>query len=277
MGINKEVWSTIAEDNLFAKTPLITVADTSFEGELKYGNAVNVYTYPQGAVSIINYDGNTPITTDRVKPSTVKLLVDQAKAFALRVDSIDVIQNSPDTLMKNLDNVLQSMREEIQEFLLTKIKTKVVTNVINLSTLKLDKDNIVSLFEEINIALDEANASKDRFVFVDPRTASILRQAKLVEVFAVTNNGTVGPTNIYKFGDNIQVLESSLIKGDGTTIEFVAGTKDLINFVGQIETLESFKPEGYFGEAVKGLFVFGSEIFNEKKGVKLIFKDHKAL
>lgn len=277
MGINKEVWSTIAEDNLFAKTPLITVADTSFEGELKYGNAVNVYTYPQGAVNIIDYDGNTPITTDRVKPSTVKLLIDTSKAFALRVESIDVIQNSPDTLMKNLDNVLQSMRGEIEASLLVKAKAAITTNLVNMSTVKLDKDNIVSLFEEINIALDEANASKDRFVYVDPRTASILRQAKLVQVVAVSNNGTVGPTNIYKFGDNIQVLESSLIKGNGTTIQFIAGTKDFINFVGQIEQLESFKPEGYFGEAVKGLFVYGSGIFNEKKGVKLTFKDYKAL
>ena len=274
MGINKEVWSTMAEAKLFAATKLLGVSNRKFEGEVKSGKTVNVYTY--GDVSVSDYNEALGVSFQNLKPSTVSMSIDKTKSFAFMVNDLDLIQNSPDSISEFTQNAVKEVAIQIDGDLLDLCKTKIVTNVVNMSTVKLDKDNIVSMFEEINIALDGADAGKDRFVYVDGRTMSILRQSNLLNSLKV-DDGIAGPKNVYKFGDDIEVLESSLVKPIAGVLTIIAGTKDLINAAVQVEDIRSSELENHFATGVKGLFAYGCEIFNEKKGVKLLFKDYAAL
>lgn len=278
MAIDKEIWSTIAEANLFEKTPLIRVANRDFEGDLQRGKTVNVYNYPLTGLGSSDYDGDTPVDFTRLKPSVKQLIVDQAKSFGFRVDNIDLIQNSPDSIQKFLEGELYTHSKEIDGFLLNLCKTKIV-NKIDFSAVKLSKENIVSILEEINIALDEKGASDNRFVYVDSRTLSILRQANLINV-TKAEDGVVGPKEVFYFGDKIEIISSSLIKPESNgTLEIIAGTKDMINFVSQIENIKDTEltAVGLDATGILGVYTYGAEIFNIDKGVKLIVKDYKAI
>lgn len=278
MAIDKEIWSTIAEANLFEKTPLIRVANRDFEGDLQRGKTVNVYNYPLTGLGSSDYDGDTPVDFTRLKPSVKQLTVDQSKSFGFRVDNIDLIQNSPNSIQNFLEGELYTHSKEIDGFLLNLCKTKIV-NKIDFSTVKLSKENIVSILEEINIALDEKGAGDNRFVYVDSRTLSILRQANLINV-TKTEDGVVGPREVLYFGDKIEILSSSLIKPEANkTLELIAGTKDMINFVSQIENIKDTEltAVGLDATGVLGIYTYGAEIFNTDKGVKLIVKDYKAI
>lgn len=279
MGINKEIWSTLAEANLFAKTPLITVSNRQFEGDLRTGKTVNVYTYPLADTpDEVNYDGDTSVDFTKVKPGIVSLTVDQTKSFGMRVDDVDKIQNSPDTLEKFIENELEKKAVAIDSYLLNLCKTNITTNVLDYSTVKLTKDNIVEIIDEVNVALDEQSASKNRFIYLDPKSVSVLRQANLVNILK-NENGIVGPKEIMMFGDNIEIISSSLVKPEAGVLTIVAGTKDLINFVSQINSLEYTRlaAVGLAADGVLGLYSYGAKIFNEKKGVKLLVKDYKSL
>lgn len=278
MAIDKEIWSTIAEANLFEKTPLIRVANRDFEGDLQRGKTVNVYNYPLTGLGSSDYDGDTPVDFTRLKPSVKQLTVDQSKSFGFRVDNIDLIQNSPDSIQNFLEGELYTHSKEIDGFLLNLCKTKIV-NEIDFSEVKLSKENIVSILEEINIALDEKGASDNRFVYVDSRTLSILRQANLINVTKV-EDGVVGPKEVFYFGDKIEILSSSLIKPKANkTLELIAGTKNMINFVSQIENIKDTEltAVGLDATGILGIYTYGAEIFNTDKGVKLIVKDYKAI
>ena len=279
MGINKEMWSTIAEANLFAKTPLVTVANKQFEGDLKQGKTVNVYTYPLADTpDEVDYDGDVAVDFTRVKPGIVSLTIDQVKSFGLRVDDVDKIQNSPDTLEKFVENELEKKAVAIDSYLLNLCKTSIVTNVLDYSTTKLTKDNIVEIIDEVNVSLDEQNASKKRFIYLDPKSVSVLRQANLVNILK-SEDTIVGPKEVMYFGDNIEIISSSLVKAESGVLTIIAGTKDMINFVSQIDSVESTRltSVGLAADGVLGLYSYGAKIFNEKKGVKLLVKDYKAL
>ena len=280
MAIEKEIWSTMAEANLFASTPLVTVSNRSYEGDLKQGKVVNVYTNSlDDTPEEVDYDGDTAVDFTRVKSGVVSLTVDQTKSFGLRVDDIDKIQSNPNTLEEFVKNSLYKKAVAIDTYLLNLCKTSITTNVIDMSTLKLDKDNIIAAFEEFEITLDEAGASKERFVYVDPRTLSILRQANLVNVLKTETSNVVGPMEVIKYGSNIEIISSSLIQPEAGVLTLIGGSKDLINFVSQVENVEYTRltAVGLAADGVLGVYNYGAKIFNEKKGVKLLVKDYKAL
>ena len=106
MGINKELWSTLAEVELFEKTPLVTVANRKFEGELQKGKTVNVYTYSIDEEIDSTYDGDTAVDFKRLKPATKSLSVDQIRSFGFRVENMDLIQNSPDSVGMFLESAI---------------------------------------------------------------------------------------------------------------------------------------------------------------------------
>lgn len=277
MGINKEIWSTYAEERLFEKTPLVSVANRKFEGEAKSGSAVNVYTYPLTGEEVKSYNPDEGVDFTRQKPGIKKLLINELDSFAFRVENIDLVQNSNDSINEFLENHLSSHAKKIDNYLINLCYNK-IENVIDMKDIKLNKDNIVSVLEEINIQLDDQNASDNRFVYLDGRSLSILRQANLVSVFKFEDN-IAGPREVIKFGDRITILSSNGIKAKDGTIKIIGGTYDLINFVSQIEDIKDvdLAASGHFAHGVMGLYSYGAEVFTKEKGVILEVKDYSVI
>jgi len=262
MAFKKTIWSDKFEANLYAKKPLIQIVNQDFEGEVKMGETVKVYTYGQ-AVTVSDYDGVTPVAAQKMAPDSVSLLIDQAKTFRLRTDRVDELQGDPNAIDKFLTSAVDSVGNVIENYIYA-LKAS-LTNDLDKTGTVMTAANAISIIEEAEVALDDENVSEDRFMYVTNSIYSMLRQANYLNVTPAVDDGNGGTKNVYKMG-NFEIVKSTNIKDNGTIVEILFGSKDCINFVGALEEIEYGKVEGLFGKAVFGLFVYGAAVFNGKKG-----------
>jgi len=263
MAFKKTFWSDKLEEKLYANQPLIDVVRADFEGEAKFGNMVKVYTY-ESAVTVQDYDGVTPVPAQKLAPSEVTLLIDQAKTFRIRTDRVDELQGDP----MAIDKFAKTAMFEVGQLIESKIYAHKadLTNNLDLSGQgPMDATNAVSIIEKLEVLLDDENVDTDRFLYVPNAIKSILRQANYLNVTPVTNSETGGTREVARWG-NFEVISSSNLVANGGVYEILFGSKDAIRFVGALEELEYGKVEGLFGKAIFGLYVYGSAVFNSKKG-----------
>jgi len=262
MAFKKTFWSDKLEEKLYANQPLINIVRADFEGEAKLGNTVKVYTY-ESAVTVSDYDGVTPVTAQKLAPSEVNLLIDQAKTFRIRTDRVDELQGDANAI----DKFAKSAMFEVGQLVESKIYAHKadLTNNLDLTGTSMNPSNAVSIVEQLEVLLDNENVDTDRFLYVPNAIKSVLRQANYLNVTPVVDSATGGTREVSMWG-NFEVISSSNIVANGGVYECLFGSKDAIRFVGALEELEYGKVEGLFGNAVFGLYVYGSAVFNSIKG-----------
>lgn len=273
MSFKKTLWSDRIEEKLQELPQLRSVVNEDFEGEARFNETVKVYTYNQTA-PIQDYDRRTPIDVTSLVPEEVSLVIDQSKAFFIRTDRVDELQANTGMMNKFLSNQLVEMADVIDDSIFAN-KAAFTTNIDHSAT-KLDPSNIISIIEDLDVAFNDEKVSKDRFIYVDTKTMSILRLSEQLNVVPTMHEGAIGAKEVYKVG-NFEIIESTKVQGNGTTLELVAGSKgDAINFVGALESIEEQTIPGLTGTAYLAVVVWGSKVFNGAKGGILTVKDYSA-
>lgn len=263
MAFKKTFWSDKLEEKLYANQPLINIVRADFEGEAKLGNTVKVYTY-ESAVTVSDYDGVTPVTAQKLAPSEVSLLIDQAKTFRIRTDRIDEIQGDSNAIEKFAKSAMFGVGQKIEEKIYAH-KADLTNNLDLTGTGAMTPSNAISIVEQLEVLLDDENVDSERFIYVPNAIKSILRQANYLNTTPIVDSSTGGTRDVEKWG-SFEVIASSNLVATGGTYECLFGSKDAIRFVGALEELEYGKVEGLFGKAVFGLYVYGSAVFNSIKG-----------
>jgi hypothetical protein len=60
--------------------------------------------------------------------------------------------------------------------------------------------------------------------------------------------------------DNMAVYKSNNVPNTtGTKYKIIAGHKSAISFAGQVDSVEAYRPESQFSDAIKGLQVYGAK------------------
>jgi hypothetical protein len=247
-----EVWSASVETAFAANQVIIPTLTTSYSGEATKGNTVHII----GAVTptVVDYKlaGRT-ITAEALSDTNLDLLIDNEKAFAVKIDDIDAVQAAG-----SFDAWVSAAGAALAEDAEAAVIAEMVANGTEVSTTK-PATAAAALKEVIAIreALSAAKVpSSGRYLAVSPAYASLLLEA-LSNVGVAGNDGELRNGVLGRVA-GFTVVESPLMTGTGA----IAYHEAKVAFAGQLDKVEAIRDASSFADVVRGLNVYGTKVVN---------------
>lgn len=241
------------------------VVNRDYEGEIqKSGNTVKIGSV--GDVSIGTYVSNEDIDDPEIlTDAAATLLIDQAKYFNFYVDSIDRAQQNVNMLDEAMRRSAYGLRDKADQFLAGIMSANVdAGNVIGTTgTPKVPtKADAYEYLVDLGTLLDEANVPTEGRWCVVPSWfhGLMLKDDRFVSAGTaktdqVLQNGMVGEAA------GFSILKSNNVPNTaGAKYYIMAGHSMATSYAEQILDLVTYKPEKRFGDAVKGLHVYGGKV-----------------
>lgn len=251
------------------------VCNRDYEGDIRQaGNTVKIASI--GDVSIGDYVKDTDIADPEVlTDSDQSLLIDQQKYFNFYVDSVDRAQQNVNVLDEAMRHSAWALREKADAFLAGVMDGAVPSGnkIGSISTPKVPtKDDAYEYLVDLGVLLDESNTPLEgRFVIVPAWFHGLLlKDQRFVKAGTVQSdrrlaNGEVGEAA------GFSILKSNNVPNTtGTKYKIIAGQRIATAYVEQIVDLQTYKPEKRFGDAVKGLHVYGAKVVRQTALAELI-------
>ncbi|MFN0279095.1 MAG: P22 coat protein - protein 5 domain protein [Pyrinomonadaceae bacterium] len=241
------------------------VANRDYEGEIrKAGNTVKIASISE--VTIGDYTKDTDINApETLTDDEQTLLVNNAKYFNFYVDSVDRAQQNANVLDAAMRHSSWKLRDVADTFLATAMDAAVPAGnkIGSTTTPKVPtKADAYEYLVDLGVLLDEANVPIDgRFVVVPAWFHGLLlKDDRFIRSGTQAGdrklaNGLVGEAA------GFAILKSNNVPNTtGTKYKILAGHAIATAYVEQILDVQTYKPEKRFGDAVKGIHVYGAKV-----------------
>ena len=241
------------------------VCNRDYEGEIREaGNTVKIGSI--GDVEIGDYEKNMDIADPvALTDDAQSLLIDQAKYFNFYVDSVDRAQQNVNVLDEAMRRSAWKLRAAADTFLAGVMESEVPADnkIGSFSTPKVPtKSDAYEYLVDLGVLLDESNTPIDgRFVVVPAWFHGLLlKDDRFIKAGtrrsdAALANGEVGEAA------GFSILKSNNVPNTaGAKYKIMAGHSIATAYVEQIVDLQTYQPEKRFGDAVKGLHVYGAKV-----------------
>ena len=241
------------------------VCSRDYEGQIREaGNTVKIASI--GDVSIGDYVKDTDIDDPQALTDTEQtLVVDQSKYFNFYVDSVDRAQQNVNVLEEAMRRSAWSLRGMADTYLAGIMETAVDAGnkIGSLTTPKVPtKDDAYEYLVDLGVLLDESNVPIDgRFVIVPAwYHGLLLKDERFIKAGTARSdnalaNGEVGEAAGFRILKSNNVPNTTAAK-----YRIIAGHSIATSYVDQIVDVQTYKPEKRFGDAVKGLHVYGAKV-----------------
>lgn len=264
-----EVWSAqlllaLAKATVFGQPG---VSNRNYEGDIaQYGDTVHInsLTRPTIASYVKNVTAIAPQTLATVDNT---LVIDQSKYFAFEVDDVDMrqVRNGGGLLSSAAVDAAQGLAETADTFISTLASTGAGTILTAQDVATADAAFLV--LRKLRLALDKASVpTAGRWVSVSPEFyALLLGDNRFIDAGAYGSNAPIQNGEV-GMALGFKVLISNLMPAGtaGTLPEvssfIIAGHPMGITFAEQINSVEAYRPESAFSDAIKGLHLYGAEI-----------------
>lgn len=256
------VWSGRLLKQLDRKHVLVNVCNRDYEGEISdLGDTVKINSI--GDISVNDYTKNsTSVSAETLTDASTQLSIDQSKYFAFQVDDVDQVQQKPKVMNRAMDKAGVALADTADSYV-AGLHGDAGTSL----TADLDSVTIFDALADIKGSLMENDvpASMDLWYVIDPHTYT---DAIADEIEDSTDNverireGSVG--RLYGF----DIFVSNNLKYNSSDPYTLAGTYDAIAYAEQINSVEAYRPESKFADAVKGLHLYGSKVIRPKQLVR---------
>ncbi|WP_025715526.1 P22 phage major capsid protein family protein [Paenibacillus sp. 1-18] len=252
------IWSARLNESLKKNLVYGNVVNTDYEGEIQ-GQGSTVKINSIGTVTIGNYDKVAGIGNPQELDAMQKtLVIDQAKYFNFQVDDVDAAQANVSLLDGGIVEASYGLANVVDQYLAgfyTEVKAE---NTMGNDTAPIvpTKDTAYDLLIDLGVMMDENNVPEtERFVVVPAwYYGLLLKDARFTKDPNIIRTGYVGDI------DGMTVYKSNNVPNTGgAKYKIIAGHKSAISFAGQVDSVEAFRPEKQFSDAVKGLQVFGAK------------------
>ena len=254
-----EVFSKKLQAKFYAQTVLSEVTTNEYEGEISgLGNKVNIRAVP--AVTVADYTGS--LSYSDVTSSTIELDINKAKSYAFKVDDILKRQADIDFMNEAAKDAAQNMKIEIEKDVFANVAAGSSLTDINGGTpATVSTSNVLGFILEAGQTLDENNIpEEDRFMIINPATASILKQTELRQAYLTGDsvsplrNGFIGMVDRFKM-----YVSNNLSTTAGVT-SGLFGHPKAIAYASHMTNTETVRLESSFGDGVRGLAVYGYKV-----------------
>ena len=255
-----EVFSKLLQAKFYKQSVLPAISNTDYEGEISgQGDKVVIRTVP--AVTVNDYAGT--VSNQELTTAKVEMLIDKAKYYSFKVDDVLAAQADINMLEAASSDAAEGMRVAVE----TDVMSAVVTGATTISAqTTITASNVLSEILKLSTDLDELNIPEEgRFIVLPPSMISLLKQSELRQAYLTGDaesplrNGRVGMV------DRFTVYQSNMLYTpaagtDATYTHVLAGHPKAISFASQFTNTETIRLESTFGDAVRGLKVYGSKV-----------------
>ena len=267
------IWSARLNEGFKKALVYGNCVNTDYEGEIK-GAGSTVKINSVGAVTIDNYDKSKGINKPQeLDSSQSTLTIDQAKYFNFQVDDIDKAQANVDLLDAGIKEASYGLANVADQYIANFYTEVKAGNTIGDDTTPIvpTSANAYDYLIDLGVILDENSVSEiDRFVVVPSWFYGLLlKDPRFTKEIDIMRTGFVG--NI----DNMAVYKSNNVPNtSGEKYKIIAGQKSAISFAGQVDSVEAYRPESQFSDAVKGLQVYGAKCI-KPEGIAVLTANRK--
>lgn len=293
-----EIWSNQLLVNLYKSLVYAQegVVNTDYEGEIQAGGDT-VRINAIGRVTVSDYTKNT----DMAAPQTLSdaqsvLTISQQKSFNFQVDDIDKAQQNPKVMSQAMVEAAYALRNTADQFMAAQYVDISAGNALGTDTNPFEVDpagdatvaNIgghslaYEALVDASVKLDENDIPESgRWIIVPPWFEGQLEKdvrftgygttanrSDLENGFGDEANGRIGRVSGFTVlkSNNVPVT----VNGDGTHVYHVVGGHSMLwSYADQVREVEAFRPEKRFGDAVKGLHLYGAKVVRPNAGVVL--------
>lgn len=240
------------------------IINTEYEGTIaNQGDTVNINFI--GAVNVFDVDRNTDIPDpEPLDTAATKLTIDQAKGFNFSVDDIDKRQAAGNLIESAMGEASYGVRDKADSYLAGLYTDAAADNFIGSDGAPVTPtaDTAYDYLVDLDVLLDEANVpSGGRWVVVPAWFRGLLRKDKRFVQTGTAAGDVVRMTGEIGEVANLRVLQSNNVRHTNQTkYKIMAGHQIAWNYADQIVSVEAFRMEKRFSDAVKGLHVFGGKV-----------------
>jgi hypothetical protein len=238
------------------------VANRDYQGEVTgFGGSVKINSI--GDISIGSYAKNGTISLQQLDDATQTLTINQSNYFNFMVDDIDTVQQNPKVMAQAMQDAAYGLRDKADQFI-AGLFNAATTGIGGAGGVQIDKTNAYDYLVELAIALDEKNVPREgRWVVVPPWVhGKLLQDSRFIAAGVlgdqVIQNGFVGRAAGFDILSSNNVVKEDV--GGDDVYRIMSGHRIAISYVEQIQSVEAFRPEGRFADAVKGLHLFGAKV-----------------
>lgn len=244
------------------------IVNTDYEGEIQgAGSSVKINSI--GRVTISDYTKNT----DHAAPETLTdaqrtLSITEQKMFNFQIDSIDAAQQKPKVMDEAMREAAYALAKTTDSFVAGKYVDADAGNAVGSDAapiggfLASPNDFYDKVLVPLKVNLDNADVpDAGRYCVVPPfAEGALIRDSRFVSGGTALNvenlrNGQIGRAAGFDILKSNQVPNTASAK-----YKVLAGVPMAISFANQIEEVRAYEPEKRFGEAVKGLHVYGAKV-----------------
>ena len=241
------------------------VSNRDYEGDIRQaGNTVKIGSI--GDVSIGDYVKDSDIGDPQIlSDADQSLLIDQSKYFNFYVDSVDRAQQNVNVLDEAMRRSAWGLREKADAFLAAAMEAAVPTanKIGSTTTPKVPtKNDAYEYLVDLGVLLDEANTPIDgRFCIVPAWFHGLLlKDDRFVRSGTVAGDRRLANGEAGEAAGFIVLKSNNVPQTTGTKYKIIAGHAMATAYVEQILDVQTYKPEKRFGDAVKGLHVYGAKV-----------------
>lgn len=260
------------------------VINRDYEGEIReLGNTVNINSV--GDPTIFDYTKNTDMPpAETLAGAQKQLTITQAKAFNFQVDDIDKVQQQPQVMDTALARAAYRLADVADQYLAATLYAGATINTIGTlmspivaPTPTAGSSGAYEQLVDLGTKLDENNVPTDgRWVVITPWYHGVLvKDSRFVSYAAidVLYNRQVGEAAGFAVlvSNNVPSVAAPTGASNTTVRNIVlAGHEMAGTYAEQINQVEAYRPERRFGDAVKGLHLYGSTVVRNEAVAALI-------
>lgn len=253
-----EVWSKKLQAKFYAATCLDMVTNHDHEGEIK-GQGSKVYIRVRPTIIVSDYVVNGNLTYQDLADDKVELLIDKAKSYSFKCDDVDAVQSDIKLINEFTMDAAEQMKIAVEKSVFASVYADATTQATNT---QITAATVLGWIVDQGTALDELNVpTEGRFFIVPPWIAGLIKKSDLKDASiagdatSILRNGRLGMIDRFTIYVSNNLTGSGA--GSGTPTHCLAGTKHAISFASQFVKTETLRLQNSFGDAVRGLKVYG--------------------
>lgn len=261
------LWASRLLLNLNDAHVYANLLNRDYEGEIKaHGDQVRINSI--GRVTIRSFTKGSAITgPETLQDSQLSLLIDQGDYFNFIIDDADKAQQKPKLMSDAMREAAWGLSDTVDAFVASLLQSGVATaapdntlTAITAGTGAGDDDAYEALVD-LSVLLDAQNVpSGDRWVVVPPWFHGLLRKDPRFVSFGTDQNLKTARGAPIGQVSTLTVHQSNNVPLSSTTYTIIAGYKGAATFANQVESVEAFRPPDRFGDAMKGLHIYGAKV-----------------
>jgi hypothetical protein len=242
------------------------VINRDYEGQIRdVGDSVKINSI--GDITISNYTRNTNMSAPQSLNDAGQLLqITEGKSFNFYVDDIDKVQALGDIVNEAMTRAAYGLRDVMDKFLAAKWSEAATGNFIgtnaspktDLATAGVPYNYLL----QMGTVLDEADIpSEGRWVIVPPWYKELLlKDTRIINPGTPQAEDRLTNAVVARLAGFTILQSNNVVNTSNDNYKIMFGHSIAWSMAEQIVKVEAYRPELRFGDAVKGLHVYGAKV-----------------